>query len=128
MSIYVNQHASSFSEFLHAIKSYAQDIRLAHLRKSKIAVATRFCEYLCNNTQFVVQSGRLAECLEEILTKFWREDLWIGARIYLQILFPNNSALLEWRKISSEFRMKKYVQKNISSAETMLISDLLKIV
>jgi hypothetical protein len=121
------QHAPSLSEFLRSVKIHIGYFHLYRLPK-KVYAAIRFCEYLCDNSQFISERQKLSSTVEETLVKFWKRDSWTAARFYLQRLYPMNSDLSKWRKTFKVFRARKRVQKCISPVYTMLISDLLKIV
>lgn len=123
----IAQHASSFSEFLRSIKIHLGCFHLYRLPK-KVYAAIRFCEYLCDNSQFILERQKLSSTIEQTLVKFWKRDSWTTARFYLQRLYPMNSDLSKWRKTFKVFRAKKRVQKSISPIDAVLIPDLSQIV
>lgn len=93
MSANIPKYAQNFAEFKDTVEFYTRRVALTRTRINKIAVVSQMYNYLCNNAQFVYLHEKLARTTENTLIRFWKEDLWLGAYIYLQRLFPMSARL-----------------------------------
>jgi hypothetical protein len=89
----IPKYAQSFTEFKTGVIHYSNLTELKITRLGKIAAANKLCNYFCDNAQYVFQHAKLAKTVEETLIRFWKKDLWLGARVYLQRLFPMSATL-----------------------------------